>query len=67
MGYQIRLDSRCGPNTRILFCTTGVLLKKLQHPDFLGHVSHIIVDEVHERFFFITIHLHYLFIFNLDK
>eukprot|EP01034_Spumella_vulgaris_P021324 gene21324-27354_t len=49
VGYQIRLDSRCSKNTRILYCTTGVLLRKLQSSDFLSRVSHILVDEVHER------------------
>lgn len=49
IGYQVRLNSRCGPSTRILYCTTGVLLRRLQNPDFLSSVSHIVVDEVHER------------------
>jgi flagellar biosynthesis GTPase FlhF len=49
VGYQIRLDSRCSKNTRILYCTTGVLLRKLQSPGFLSRVSHILLDEVHER------------------
>lgn len=49
VGYQIRLDSRCSRNTRILYCTTGVLLRKLQSPAFLSRVSHILLDEVHER------------------
>lgn len=49
VGYQVRLDNRCGPSTRIVYCTTGVLLRRLQHPDFLASVSHIVVDEVHER------------------
>lgn len=49
IGSQVRLDSRCGPETRLLFCTTGVLLRRLQNPAFLSRVSHILVDEVHER------------------
>jgi ATP-dependent RNA helicase DHX36 len=49
VGFQVRLHSRCGPKTRILFCTTGVLLRKLQQTDFLASVSHIVIDEVHER------------------
>ena len=49
VGYQVRLDNRCGPSTRVVYCTTGVLLRRLQHPDFLASVSHIVVDEVHER------------------
>lgn len=49
VGYQVRLNARICENTRLLFCTTGVLLSWLQETDFLQRVSHVIVDEVHER------------------
>uniref|UniRef100_A0AAV1TC94 RNA helicase n=1 Tax=Peronospora matthiolae TaxID=2874970 RepID=A0AAV1TC94_9STRA len=49
-GFQIRLETRMTYRTRLLFCTTGILLRKLQDPRTLGkEVSHVIVDEVHER------------------
>jgi ATP-dependent RNA helicase DHX29 len=49
VGYQIRLEARRSKQTRLLFCTTGVVLRKLiEDPDLTG-VSHVIVDEVHER------------------
>uniref|UniRef100_U3INS5 ATP-dependent RNA helicase DHX29 n=1 Tax=Anas platyrhynchos platyrhynchos TaxID=8840 RepID=U3INS5_ANAPP len=48
-GYQIRMESRTGEATRLLYCTTGVLLRKLQEDGLLSSVSHVIVDEVHER------------------
>ncbi|VAH16222.1 unnamed protein product [Triticum turgidum subsp. durum] len=49
VGYQIRLESKRSTQTRLLFCTTGVLLRKLvQEPDLVG-VSHLLVDEIHER------------------
>ncbi|RLN74304.1 hypothetical protein BBJ28_00005635 [Nothophytophthora sp. Chile5] len=49
-GFQIRLETRMTRRTRLLFCTTGILLRKLQDPHTLGEeVSHVIVDEVHER------------------
>lgn len=35
--------------TRLLFCTTGILLRRLENDPELRSVSHIIVDEVHER------------------
>ena len=40
--------SRISPNTVITYCTTGVLLRQLQsgRPD---GITHIIVDEIHER------------------
>uniref|UniRef100_A0ACD5TPF9 Uncharacterized protein n=1 Tax=Avena sativa TaxID=4498 RepID=A0ACD5TPF9_AVESA len=49
VGYQIRLESKRSTQTRLLFCTTGVLLRKLvQEPDLVG-VTHLLVDEIHER------------------
>ncbi|GLJ45369.1 hypothetical protein SUGI_0955050 [Cryptomeria japonica] len=49
VGYQIRLETRRSMQTRLLFCTTGVLLRRLiDEPDLKG-VSHVIVDEIHER------------------
>lgn len=45
-GYQIRMESRTGEATRLLYCTTGVLLRKLQEDGLLSSISHIIVDEV---------------------
>jgi ATP-dependent RNA helicase DHX36 len=49
-GYQIRLESRfprdCGS---ILYCTTGIVLKWLESNPELNHVSHLILDEIHER------------------
>ncbi|BFZ23488.1 hypothetical protein BsWGS_26527 [Bradybaena similaris] len=49
VGYQIRFESRRGPNTRLLYCTTGVMLRQLQSETALSGVSHLIIDEVHER------------------
>jgi ATP-dependent RNA helicase DHX57 len=48
-GYTIKGESRTSPHTRLLFCTVGVLLRRLQSEPALGSVSHLIVDEVHER------------------
>ncbi|OWK02284.1 DHX29 [Cervus elaphus hippelaphus] len=44
-GYQIRMESRASESTRLLYCTTGVLLRKLQEDGLLTNVSHVIVDE----------------------
>ncbi|KAI5089109.1 putative ATP-dependent RNA helicase YTHDC2 isoform X1 [Silurus meridionalis] len=50
IGYQIRLESRVSPKTLLTFCTSGVLLRTLMAGDsVLSTVTHIIVDEVHER------------------
>lgn len=49
VGYHIRLEAKRSAETRLLFCTTGVLLRQLvQDPELTG-VSHLLVDEIHER------------------
>ncbi|KAJ1088168.1 hypothetical protein NDU88_001327 [Pleurodeles waltl] len=49
-GYQIRLQSRL-PRKQgsILYCTTGIILQWLQSDNHLTSVSHIVLDEIHER------------------
>ncbi|XP_047164207.1 DExH-box ATP-dependent RNA helicase DExH7, chloroplastic isoform X2 [Vigna umbellata] len=49
IGYQVRLDSARNEKTRLLFCTTGIVLRKLMGDQSLSGITHIIVDEVHER------------------
>jgi hypothetical protein len=49
VGYHVRLEACRGPDTRLLFCTTGVLLRMLCAGDSALGCSHIVVDEVHER------------------
>jgi ATP-dependent RNA helicase DHX57 len=58
VGYAIRGDSKLKPGiTKITFVTTGVLLRRLQTSGgskddisaALADVSHVVVDEVHER------------------
>ncbi|XP_064483416.1 ATP-dependent RNA helicase DHX30-like [Ornithodoros turicata] len=50
VGYQVRLK-RVALHQRggIYFCTTGILLRHLQGNPMLQGISHVIVDEVHER------------------
>ena len=47
VGYHIKGERRAHVGTSLLFCTTGILLRRLAGG--LGHCTHIIVDEVHER------------------
>lgn len=48
VGYSVRFDSVLPrSHASMLFCTVGVLLRKLENG--LGGVSHVIVDEIHER------------------
>ena len=49
VGYVVRGQSAVCRNTRLLFCTTGVLLRQLQCQGALDCITHIMVDEVHER------------------
>lgn len=49
VGYQIRLENKVSKWTRLSFVTTGILLQRLSGDPLLKSVSHIIVDEVHER------------------
>ena len=48
IGYSVRFESMLPrPYGSVLFCTVGVLLRKLEAG--LRGVSHVIVDEIHER------------------
>jgi len=48
IGYSVRFESYLPrPYASIMFCTIGVLLRKLEGG--LRGVSHVIVDEIHER------------------
>ena len=49
VGYVVRGDSKISNNCRLLFCTTGVLLRQLQSDGALDCITHIVIDEVHER------------------
>ncbi|CAL8343000.1 unnamed protein product [Merluccius merluccius] len=50
VGYQIRLESRVSPKTLLTFCTNEVLLRTMMAGDTtLSTVTHVMVDEVHER------------------
>lgn len=56
VGYSIRLESKISANTRLAFVTNGIALRMLESGSGNGNkgtafdeVTHIIVDEVHER------------------
>lgn len=52
VGYQIRLESKISPSSNLIYCTNGVLLRCLMsdQPEVVfKHITHVIVDEVHER------------------
>ncbi|KAK4492871.1 hypothetical protein RD792_000196, partial [Penstemon davidsonii] len=63
VGYKIRLESKGGRHSSLVFCTSGVLLNVLVNKgrskvkkkasskmaNGVSHITHIIVDEIHER------------------
>lgn len=60
IGYQVRFDVKLPqPNGSITFCTTGIFLKRMQSSlgvtadasavAAMDMITHIVVDEVHER------------------
>jgi ATP-dependent RNA helicase DHX57 len=50
IGYIVRGDTAMNDaSTRLVFCTTGILLRQLQNDKALSNITHIVIDEVHER------------------
>ncbi|KAF8408631.1 hypothetical protein HHK36_004694 [Tetracentron sinense] len=65
VGYKIRLETKGGKHSSIMFCTNGVLLRVLvgkgagtskrkeasyeSLKDAVSEITHVIVDEIHER------------------
>ena len=46
VGYVIRGESKLTEKTKLLFCTTGILLRRFSTGDNFSGVTHVIVDEV---------------------
>lgn len=57
IGHQVRYDCARSPSTRIVFMTHGILLRRLASSfqtndgkkQGISQITHIIIDEVHER------------------
>lgn len=49
VGYSIRHETCTSAETHLLFCTTGTLLRRLEVDSTLSRVTHVFIDEVHER------------------
>ncbi|KAF8642409.1 hypothetical protein AX16_009674 [Volvariella volvacea WC 439] len=54
VGYSIRLENKVSRTTRLIYATNGIALRMLERGDSteqfsLDEVTHIIIDEVHER------------------
>ena len=48
VGSAVRLESNIGRNARLVYATTGIFLRMLEGSRLEG-VTHVILDEVHER------------------
>ncbi|XP_051123438.1 DExH-box ATP-dependent RNA helicase DExH3 [Andrographis paniculata] len=49
VGYKVRLEGMKSKNTHLLFCTSGILLRRLLSDRNLDGITHVFVDEIHER------------------
>ena len=55
VGYHVRLDRAVSDTAQLVYCTVGILLRKLvspmktDSPMLLSEYTHLIIDEVHER------------------
>jgi len=49
VGYAIRLESNTSKENRLVFATTGIVMRMLEASNDLRDITHIVLDEVHER------------------
>lgn len=49
VGYAIRLENKSVRDTRLIYATTGIVMRMLESTDGLREVTHLVLDEVHER------------------
>lgn len=49
VGYSIRLESNTSRETRLVYATTGIVMRMLEGSNDLQEVTHLVLDEVHER------------------
>lgn len=49
VGFAIRLESQITAQTRLVYATTGIVMRMLEGSNELGGISHLVLDEVHER------------------
>ena len=45
VGYSIRLENRTSIHTRLVYATTGIVMRMLENTDELSEVTHLILDE----------------------
>ena len=60
VGFAVRLDSRVTQSTKLVYATTGIVMRMLESSKDLRDVTHLLLDEVHERMPSFTTHLLHL-------
>lgn len=49
IGYAVRLESKVTPETKLVYATTGIVMRMMERLDDLKDITHLVLDEVHER------------------
>ncbi|KAK4189694.1 putative ATP-dependent RNA helicase [Podospora australis] len=49
VGYSIRLEANVSKETRLVYATTGIVMRMLEGSNDLREITHLVLDEVHER------------------
>lgn len=49
VGFAIRLESQVTAQTRLVYATTGIVMRMLEGSQTLDGITHLLLDEVHER------------------
>lgn len=49
IGYSIRLEANVSKETRLVYATIGIVMRMLEGSNDLKDITHLVLDEVHER------------------
>ncbi|KAJ5366628.1 Helicase C-terminal [Penicillium brevicompactum] len=49
IGFAVRLESKFTQSTPLIYATTGVVVRMLERPEDFQDITHVVLDEVHER------------------
>lgn len=49
VGWAVRFERRFKRDSKVVFCTEGILLRRLQEDPFLEGIHTLVLDEFHER------------------
>ncbi|TQV93893.1 ATP dependent RNA helicase [Cordyceps javanica] len=49
IGYSIRLEANVSKETKLVYATIGIVMRMLEGSNDLKEVTHLVLDEVHER------------------